>query len=182
MIAGRGQNTWSAVVDWTVRYSNHNAAGERLERLHEAVSDLRGTPSMAYATPALSAAECEPAPELLGVHGGVILLTVGAGALSWTHLTHIAATNGHIAPPALLFVLPTIIDGFMVMGSAGHEHVSVSSLVAGSVRMRRQWCVRGARRVAFEAGLRWLGRRVPIAVRSRWRLGPRQVGRAPSDG
>jgi hypothetical protein len=32
------------------------------------------------------------------VFGGVILLTVGAGALSWTHLTHIAATNGHIAP------------------------------------------------------------------------------------
>jgi hypothetical protein len=51
------------------------------------------------------------------VFGGVILLTVGAGALSWSHLTHIAATNGQIAPPALLFLFPTIIDGFMVMGS-----------------------------------------------------------------
>jgi len=30
------------------------------------------------------------------VFGGVILLTVGAGALSWEHLTHIAAANGHI--------------------------------------------------------------------------------------
>jgi hypothetical protein len=51
------------------------------------------------------------------VFGGVILLTVGAGALSWTHLTHIAATNGHIAPRHLLFLFPTIVDGFMVMSS-----------------------------------------------------------------
>lgn len=52
------------------------------------------------------------------VLGGVIMLTVGAGALSWTHLTHIAAANGHIAPRGILFVFPTIVDGFMVMGSA----------------------------------------------------------------
>jgi len=51
------------------------------------------------------------------VFGGVILLTVGAGALSWSHLTHIAATNGHIAPRHLLFLFPTIVDGFMVLGS-----------------------------------------------------------------
>ena len=51
------------------------------------------------------------------VFGGVILLTVGAGALSWAHLTHIAATNGHIAPRHLLFLFPTIVDGFMVLGS-----------------------------------------------------------------
>lgn len=51
------------------------------------------------------------------VFGGVILMTVGAGALSWTHLTHIAATNGHIAPRHLLFLFPTIVDGFMVMSS-----------------------------------------------------------------
>src|SRR5215467_13219567 len=51
------------------------------------------------------------------VFGGVILLTVGAGALSWEHLTHIAATNGHIAPSHLLFLFPTIVDGFMVMSS-----------------------------------------------------------------
>jgi hypothetical protein len=47
---------------------------------------------------------------------GVIVLTVGAGALSWEHLTHIAATNGHIAPRHLLF--PLIVDGFMVASSA----------------------------------------------------------------
>jgi hypothetical protein len=51
------------------------------------------------------------------VFGGVILLTVGAGALSREHLTHIAATNGHIAPRRLLFLFPTIVDGFMVMSS-----------------------------------------------------------------
>jgi hypothetical protein len=51
------------------------------------------------------------------VFGGVIVLTVGAGALSWSHLTHIAVTNGHIAPHGLQFVFPTIVDGFMVMGS-----------------------------------------------------------------
>src|SRR5205814_2938780 len=51
------------------------------------------------------------------VFGGVILLTVGAGALLWEHLTHIAASNGHIAPRHLLFLFPTIVDGFMVMSS-----------------------------------------------------------------
>ena len=51
------------------------------------------------------------------VFGGVILLTLGAGMLSWSHLTHVAATNGHIAPRRLLFVFPSIIDGFMVLGS-----------------------------------------------------------------
>ncbi len=51
------------------------------------------------------------------VFGGVILLTVGAGALSWEHLTHIAATNVHIAPRHLLFLFPIIVDGFMVMSS-----------------------------------------------------------------
>jgi hypothetical protein len=51
------------------------------------------------------------------VFGGVILLTVGAGALSWAHLTHIAAANGHIAPRHLLFLFPIIVDGFMVMSS-----------------------------------------------------------------
>jgi hypothetical protein len=51
------------------------------------------------------------------VFGGVFVLTVGAGALSWEHLTHIAATNGHIAPRHLLFLFPTIVDGFMVMSS-----------------------------------------------------------------
>jgi hypothetical protein len=53
-------------VDWTARYSNHNRAGERLERLHRAVSGLRGASSSACATPVLSAAECEPAPSPLG--------------------------------------------------------------------------------------------------------------------
>lgn len=51
------------------------------------------------------------------VFGGVILLTVGAGALSWAHLTHIAAANGHIAPRHLRFLFPVIIDGFMAMSS-----------------------------------------------------------------
>lgn len=51
------------------------------------------------------------------VFGGVILLTVGAGALSWEHLTHIAATSRHIAPRHLLFLFPIIVDGFMVMSS-----------------------------------------------------------------
>src|SRR6266536_2591823 len=51
------------------------------------------------------------------VFGGVILLTVGAGALSWSHLTHVAATNGHIAPRRLLFVFPSIVDGFMILSS-----------------------------------------------------------------
>lgn len=36
-------------VDWTARYSNHNPAGERLERLHNAVSVLRNTPLRAAA-------------------------------------------------------------------------------------------------------------------------------------
>jgi hypothetical protein len=51
------------------------------------------------------------------VFGGVILLTVGAGALSWSHLTHVAATNGHIAPRRLLFIFPSIVDGFMILSS-----------------------------------------------------------------
>ena len=51
------------------------------------------------------------------VFGGVLVLTISAGALSWEHLTHIAATNRHIAPRHLLFLFPTIIDGFMVMSS-----------------------------------------------------------------
>jgi hypothetical protein len=51
------------------------------------------------------------------VFGGVILLTVGAGALSWSHLTHVAATNEHIAPPQLLFIFPSIVDGFMILSS-----------------------------------------------------------------
>jgi hypothetical protein len=51
------------------------------------------------------------------VFGGVIMLTVGAGALSWAHLAHIAATNGHITPSHLLFLFPAIVDGFMVMSS-----------------------------------------------------------------
>jgi hypothetical protein len=53
-------------VHWTARYSNHNPAGERLERLRSAVSDLRGVPASAYATPALPVAECESASEPLG--------------------------------------------------------------------------------------------------------------------
>jgi hypothetical protein len=52
------------------------------------------------------------------VFGGVFVLTVGAGALSWEHLTHIAATNGHITPRHLLFLFPSIVDGFMVASSA----------------------------------------------------------------
>jgi hypothetical protein len=47
---------------WTARYSNHNRAGERLERLHHVVSELRKTPATACATPAMSVIECEPAP------------------------------------------------------------------------------------------------------------------------
>ncbi len=53
------------------------------------------------------------------VFGGVILLTLGAGTLSWSHLTHIAATNGHIAPRWLLCVFPSIVDGFMILGVWG---------------------------------------------------------------
>jgi hypothetical protein len=53
-------------VDWTARYSNHNRAGERLERLHRAVSDLRDATASACAAPALPAVECEPAPGPLG--------------------------------------------------------------------------------------------------------------------
>jgi hypothetical protein len=52
------------------------------------------------------------------VFGGVFVLTVGAGALSWEHLTHIAATNGHITPRHLAFLFPSIVDGFMVASSA----------------------------------------------------------------
>ncbi|HEY3607725.1 MAG TPA: hypothetical protein VGL06_09510, partial [Pseudonocardiaceae bacterium] len=51
------------------------------------------------------------------IYGGVVLLTLGAGALSWSHLVNIAATNGHIAPRELLFLFPTIIDGFMALSS-----------------------------------------------------------------
>jgi len=51
------------------------------------------------------------------IYGGVILLTLGAGALSWSHLVNIAATNGHIAPTSLLFLFPAIIDGFMALSS-----------------------------------------------------------------
>ncbi|HEX4833890.1 MAG TPA: hypothetical protein VH478_22680 [Trebonia sp.] len=51
------------------------------------------------------------------VFAGVFVLTVGAGALSWEHLTHIAATNGHIAPRHLWFLFPSIVDGFMVASS-----------------------------------------------------------------
>ena len=65
------------------------------------------------------------------VFGGVILLTVGAGMLSWSHLTHVAATNGHIAPPGLLFVFPTIVDGFMVMGSAVVMRHAITDKVGG---------------------------------------------------
>jgi len=53
-------------VHWTARYSNHNRAGERLERLHRAVSDLREARASACATTAPSVAECEPAPRSLG--------------------------------------------------------------------------------------------------------------------
>jgi len=52
------------------------------------------------------------------VFSAVFVLTMGAGALSWEHLTHIAATNGHIAPRHLLFLFPSIVDGFMVASSA----------------------------------------------------------------
>jgi len=91
---------------------------------------LNGGTSSPVESPSIPGAEVAEAERLVAIErrlltviqwivlGGVILLTVGAGALSWTHLTHIAASNGHIAPPALLFVFPTIIDGFMVMGSA----------------------------------------------------------------
>jgi hypothetical protein len=65
------------------------------------------------------------------VFGGVILLTVGAGALSWSHLTHIAATNGHIAPKHLLFLFPTIVDGFMVMGSGVVVRHALTDELAG---------------------------------------------------
>jgi hypothetical protein len=65
------------------------------------------------------------------VFGGVMVLTIGAGMLSWSHLTHIAATNGHIAPPSLLFVFPTIVDGFMVMGSAVVMRHHIADKVGG---------------------------------------------------
>ncbi|HEV8557662.1 MAG TPA: recombinase family protein, partial [Actinophytocola sp.] len=47
-------------VHWTARYSNHNSAGERLERLHCAVSELREAPQSADAVPIPPVAECEP--------------------------------------------------------------------------------------------------------------------------
>jgi hypothetical protein len=65
------------------------------------------------------------------VFGGVILLTVGAGMLSWSHLTHVAATNGHIAPARLLFVFPTIVDGFMVLGSAVVMRHAIADKIGG---------------------------------------------------
>jgi hypothetical protein len=68
------------------------------------------------------------------VFGGVIWQTVGAGMLSWAHLTHVAATNGHIAPPLLLFVFPTIVDG-LVMGSAVVMRHAITDKVGG-----RTWC------------------------------------------
>ena len=52
------------------------------------------------------------------VYAGVVLLTVGAGALSWFHLTHIAETTGHLAPAGLVAVFPLIVDGFMALSSA----------------------------------------------------------------
>jgi hypothetical protein len=53
-------------VHWTARYSNHNRAGERLERLHRVVSELREAPASACAVPVSPAAESAPAPEPLG--------------------------------------------------------------------------------------------------------------------
>ncbi len=53
-------------VHWTARYSNHNHAGERLERLHRAVFELRTAPATTHAVPIPPAAECGPAPEPLG--------------------------------------------------------------------------------------------------------------------
>jgi hypothetical protein len=88
--------------------------------------DSAGLPHPVIAQDAAAAAEAERLAALERwllrvipwvVFGGVILLTLGAGALSWSHLTHIAATNGHIAPRWLLFVFPSIIDGFMILGS-----------------------------------------------------------------
>jgi hypothetical protein len=52
------------------------------------------------------------------IYGGVALLTICAGMLSWFHLINVAATNGHIAPGPLLFLFPAIIDGFMALSSA----------------------------------------------------------------
>jgi hypothetical protein len=65
------------------------------------------------------------------VYGGVMLLTVGAGALSWAHLTNIAVANGHIAPAGLVFVFPAIIDGFMVLSSAVVVRHAVADEVGG---------------------------------------------------
>ncbi len=42
-----------------------------------------------------------------------------------------AATNGHIAPPTLLFVFPTIVDDFMVMGSAVVMRHAITDKVGG---------------------------------------------------
>jgi hypothetical protein len=53
-------------VHWTARYSNLNGAGERLERLHRVVSELRGAPATACAVAVPRAAESAPAPEPLG--------------------------------------------------------------------------------------------------------------------
>jgi hypothetical protein len=87
------------------------------------------TPSPLQSAPTLDAGAITEAERLAAIErrllrvipwivfGGVILLTVGAGALSWSHLTHVAATNGHIAPRRLLFVFPSIVDGFMILSS-----------------------------------------------------------------
>jgi hypothetical protein len=53
-------------LHWTARYSNHNRAGERLERLHRVVSELRDAPASACAGPVLPAAESTPTAEPLG--------------------------------------------------------------------------------------------------------------------
>jgi len=91
----RGPSTLTTLQSGTVQETTASAEAERLAALERRM--LRVIPWIVF--------------------GGVVLLTMGAGALSWSHLTHIAATNGHIAPRLLLFVFPSIIDGFMVLGS-----------------------------------------------------------------
>jgi hypothetical protein len=55
-----------AGVHWAARYSNHNRAGERLERLHRAVAELPKSPATACAAPAAHAADAAHFPEPLG--------------------------------------------------------------------------------------------------------------------
>ncbi len=116
------------------------------------------------------------------VFGGVILLTVGAGALSWSHLTHIAETNGHIAPRGLLFVFPTIVDGFMVMGSGvvvrhaltdelGGRTWYAGTLVAASAALRHLPEHPGLDGPGDHPGL-GPARHSPGAVHARHRAGP----------